>query len=443
MNNSPLDREWSLPALLSFALPTMAMMLFMGCYTVVDTIFVARFVDADALAAINIVCPVVNVTVGLGTMLATGGNAIVSRKLGAGEKLEAKADFTLLVIAAAVVGVLLLGGGSLWKEEILLALGASPQLFPHCEEYFSFLMWFLPANMLQTLFSNLLVTAGRPGLGLGLSLTGGIANIVLDYIFIVPCGLGVGGAALGTGCGYLIPAAAGILFFSRSKGTLSFVRCRWNGRVLWESCLNGSSEMVGQLASAVTTLLFNLSMMKLTGEKGVAAITILIYTQFLLNTLYIGFSMGVAPILGFQYGSGNIRRQRRVLRDCLGFVAVVSLLVFAGAKWGGPYIIQLFVPELSEVYRLAAGGFSVFSYSFLFCGANIFASAFFTALSNGKVSAFLSFLRTMGFLSGGIILLPRIWGLNGLWLAVPMAEGAAFCVSCGCLLLYGRRSLAI
>ena len=284
-NTSILAQTWSAGSLLRFAFPTVVMMVFMGLYTLVDTIFVAQFVNTDALSAINIVCPVVNLTVGLGTMLATGGNAIVSRKLGAGAGLEAREDFTLLVLAGAGLGVLLLLGGLIWLDPLLSALGASTLLFPYCRDYLLVLLLFLPANLLQTLFSNLLVTAGRPGLGFGLSAAAGLANILFDYIFIVPCGLGIQGAALGTGLGYLIPAIAGLIFFARNQGGLSFTAPKPRWGVLGESAWNGSSELVGQLSAAVTTFLFNRTMLSLLGEPGVAAITILIYAQFLLNTL--------------------------------------------------------------------------------------------------------------------------------------------------------------
>lgn len=436
MSDHTLDRDWNAWSLLCFAFPTIAMMLFMGLYTIVDTAFVARFAGTDALSAINIVCPVVNVIVGLGTMIAAGGNAVISRKMGAGQKQEAREDFTLLVAAAAVIGLIVSLSGILWMDRLIYALGASRLLFPYCKDYLSVLLLFAPANMMQTVFSNLFVTAGKPGLGLGLSVLAGLANIILDYVFIVIFHLGIRGAALGTGCGYLVPAVAGCAFFMQRKSTLFFTGPKWKWRVLKESCLNGSSEMVSQLAAAVTTFLFNITMMDLLGEDGVAAITIIIYSQFLLNTLYIGFSMGVAPVIGFNYGSRNVSRQKKVFRICTGFVTAASLLIFAFSMPGGPYIVRLFAPGTSKVCRIAAEGFPIFSYSFLFCGLNIFTSAMFTALSNGKVSAALSFLRTFGLLGGGIILLPQIFGITGVWLAVPAAEGITFIVSLLCLMRY-------
>ncbi len=253
MSEHIFDQKWNAASLLRFAFPTIVMMVFMGLYTIVDTIFVARFVSTDALSAINIVCPVINLTVGLGTMIAAGGSAVVSRKMGAGLEQEAKEDFTLLVLAAAGVGAAILICGTLWLNPILLALGASERLLPYCRDYLGLLLLFLPANVIQTVYANLFVTAGKPGLGFGLSVLAGLANILLDYVFIVPGGMEIRGAALGTGLGYLIPAAAGTVSFFRNRGALSFVKLRWRGALLTESCLNGSSEMVGQLAAALTT----------------------------------------------------------------------------------------------------------------------------------------------------------------------------------------------
>ncbi len=436
MSEHIFDQKWSAASLLRFAFPTIVMMVFMGLYTIVDTIFVARFVSTDALSAINIVCPVINLTVGLGTMIAAGGSAVVSRKMGAGLEQEAKEDFTLLVLAAAGIGAAILICGTLWLNPILLALGASERLLPYCRDYLGLLLLFLPANVIQTVYANLFVTAGKPGLGFGLSVLAGLANILLDYVFIVLGGMEIRGAALGTGLGYLIPAAAGTVFFFRNRGALFFVKPRWRGALLTESCLNGSSEMVGQLAAALTTFLFNLTMMERLGEDGVAAVTIMIYSQFLLNTLFIGFSMGVAPVIGFHYGSGNRKQQRKILSICIRFLAAASLLIFALSISGGSLVVRMFTPDASRVYEIAAAGFPVFSVSFLFCGFNIFISALFTALSNGKVSAVLSFLRTFGLLCGGILLLPRLFGITGVWMAVPMAEGIMFFVSLGCLIYY-------
>lgn len=436
---NPLSQDFTLCSLLKFASPTIAMMLLMGLYTIVDTIFVSRFAGTDALSALNIVCPVINLTVGFGTMLAAGGSAIVAREMGAGEHTRASRDFTWIICAGILAGIFIAILGILWIDSMIRGLGASETLFPYCKEYLFVLLLFTPAGMLQVLFQNLIVTAGRPGIGMLLGVSAGAANIVLDYVFMVPLRMGIKGAALGTGIGYLIPAAGGILFFLSGKGSLRLTKPAADFAVLAESCANGFSEMVSQGASAVTTFLFNRTMMRLLGEDGVAAVTIMIYSQFLLNTLFIGFSMGVSPVIGFHYGSGNREQQRKILSICIRFLSAASLLLFALSISGGSLVVRMFTPDASRVYEIAAAGFPVFSVSFLFCGFNIFISALFTALSNGKVSAVLSFLRTFGLLCGGILLLPRFFGIIGVWMAVPMAEGIMFFVSLGCLIYYRKR----
>lgn len=417
-----LAADFTLCSLLRFAFPTIIMMIFMGLYTIVDTVFVSRFVNTNALSALNIVCPVINVTVGLGTMLATGGSAIAARKMGAGEEERASRDFTLILLTGTGVGIIIAVLGIIWIDELIWALGASKILFPYCKAYLSVLLLFTPACILQVLFQNLIVTAGRPGFGMVLSVSAGAANILLDYVFMVPLKLGIAGSALGTGIGYTIPVAAGMVFFLQKNGTLKFRKPVWDYKVIAESCFNGSSEMVGQTAAAITTFLFNRTMMKLLGENGVAAITIIIYSQFLLSTLYIGFSMGVAPIVSYNYGSGNHLRLHQILADCIKVIVAASIIMFAVSMCLGGPLVSAFSAEGTDVYRIARQGYTIFPFSFLFCGLNIFTSAMFTALSNGKISAVLSFLRTFGFITAGLLILPVFFQVTGVWLAIPAAE---------------------
>lgn len=419
---NPLSKNFTMRSLLQFALPTIIMMIFMGLYTIGDTIVISRFVNTDALSALNIITPVINVIVGLGAMLATGGSAIIARKMGEGNEKRASQNFTLIVLAGAILGAIITIFGSLFIDKIIWTLGASELLFPYCKQYLSTLLLFVPASMMQVLFQNLIVTAGKPGFGMVLSMSAGAINVLLDYIFVVPMDMGIGGSALGTGIGYLIPTVIGIVFFARAKGTLRFQKPVLDFRVLWESGSNGFSEMVSQIATAVTTFLFNIMMMKLLGENGVAAITIIIYTQFLLTTLYIGFSMGVAPIISYNYGSKDYGRLKKIFRMCLLFIGVVSVIVFTVAMLLGSPLVSIFSPKGTPVYQIARQGFLFFPISFLFCGFNIFASAMFTALSNGKVSAIISTLRTFVFISVALLILPQIFHVVGVWIAVPLAE---------------------
>lgn len=430
LTESVFAQEFHIPAILKFTFPTIFMMVFMGFYTITDTIFVSRLVGTDALAAMNIVCPAVNLMVGLGTMLAAGGNAVISRKIGEGKRKEARDDFTFLVVCGAIVGTGLAILGLVLIDQIIRGLGASETLYGYCREYLATLLLFFPAGMLQTLFANLFVTAGRPGLGSALSVAAGMANIVLDYFFMKICGFGIRGAAIGTGCGYLIPAAAGIVFFLRDKGCLRFSRLEWKAGVLAESCFNGCSELVSQMSSAVTTFLFNRVMLRLLGEDGVAAITVMIYLQFFLSAAYMGFSMGIAPIVGYTYGAGDRKKLFRLLKRGSRIVLVSSVFLFILTYLGSPWLVELFsgggeMTDASMAYMIAREGFPIFSAAFLFCGTNIFLSAMFTAMSDGKTSVILSFLRTFGFLASAILVLPEFWGVDGVWMAVPVAEGAA------------------
>lgn len=419
---NPLSKNFTMSSLLKFAFPTIVMMIFMGLYTIGDTVVISRFVNTDALSALNIVTPVINIIVGIGTMLATGGSAIVARKMGEGNKERASKDFTFIVVAGAIIGVILAIIGIVFIDQIILGLGASELLVPYCKSYLFILLLFTPASMMQVLFQSLIVTAGRPNFGMILSISAGAINVLLDYIFVVIFDMGIAGSALGTGIGYMIPTVIGILFFARSKGTLQFKKPSFDLKVLWESSSNGFSEMVSQIATAMTTFLFNIMMMKQLGENGVAAITIIIYTQFLLTTLYIGFSMGVAPIISYNYGSKNYDELKNIFRMCLRFVTILSFTVFAIAMLHGSPLVSIFSAKGTVVYQIARQGFFIFPISFLFCGFNIFASATFTALFNGKASAIISTLRTFVFISFALLTLPQFFGVVGIWLAVPLAE---------------------
>lgn len=436
---NPLAQNFSPLSLVRFALPSMVMMLFMGLYTVVDTVFVARFVDTDALSSINIVCPVINIIVGLGTMLATGGSAIIAKKMGEGKANEARSDFTLIIITGLIIGLIITGIGFLLIDNIVWWLDASELLFPYCKDYLTVQLVFAIGNIMQVLYQNLFVTAGKPTLGLVLSVLAGIANIVFDYVFIVMFQFGISGAALGTGIGYMIPTIIGTLFFMTEKSELHFYKPKFDMSVLVKSCSNGASEMVSQLSAAVTTFMFNVIMMELLGEDGVAAITVIIYSQFLLTTFYIGFSMGVAPVISYNYGNENVGQLKKVVRICYGFAAVISAVVFLFSFLGGESIANIFAESNENVFEIAKTGFTVFSFSFLFSGGNIFTSAMFTALSNGKVSAAISFLRTFVLIALSLLILPKFLEVMGVWLAIPIAELLTLLVAICLIFRYRKR----
>lgn len=425
-----LSQNFNTLSLLRFAAPTVVMLMFMSLYQMVDGVFVANFVGETALSALNIVYPVPSVLIAVSIMLATGGNAIIARNMGEGEDRLAKENFSFLVLVGAAVGAGFLVFGLVFLGPLIRLLGATPHLYPYCRDYLLILVLSAPLAVFQMLFQNFFVTAGKPHIGLVLTILGGVANIVLDYVFMAMFHWGVAGAALATSIGYAIPALFGLFYFTFARcGTLYLVRPVFRGRVLLHSCTNGSSEMVNNLAVAVTTFLFNILMMKYAGESGVAAITIVLYAQFLMTSMFMGFSSGIAPVVSYNYGRQNTAQLQKVFRSSVGTVAVASLAVFVVAEFFSEPVIRVFSSSGSEVFRLAKHGFALFSVSFLFTGLNIFASALFTAFSNGRVSAILSFLRTFFFLVVCLLVLPLLWDVDGIWLAVPAAEALAFVVS--------------
>lgn len=413
---------FTMKTFLRFTFPTVVMMVFMSLYTIVDGMFVSRYVGSNALSAINIVYPMLCMTIGFGVMLGTGGSAIVARSLGEGKAQEARENFTWLLCAGAMLGAAFGALMLLFLEPAVRLLGSSDLLLQDCMAYAGFLMWFAPAGVLQLIFQVFFVTAGKPRVGLGLTIAAGLANVVFDYVFIVLFGMGILGAALGTAASYVVGCVVPIIYFIKPRTTLWFVRPRARMRVLWQSMSNGASEMVSNLAAGITTFLFNAAMLRLRGEDGVAAITILLYTQFLFTAAYLGFSNGAAPIISYQYGAGNHKELHKLYRMSLKVILTASvgmcLLSIAAA---GP-AIAIFAEKGSAVYELALRGYRIFAINFLFAGFNIYTSSLFTALSNGKASAAISFLRAFFFEAVALVSLPWLMGETGVWLAIPIAE---------------------
>lgn len=418
-----ISKDFKFLSLLRFAFPTIVMMVFMSLYTIVDGIFTSRLVGTSALSALNIVYPALSLLIALGVMFATGGSAIIAKKLGEGKHLEAKQDFSTLILTGVIVGIVFLIAGNLFTEQIARLLGATDALLADCMSYLSISLYFAPACVLQLLFQSFFVAAGKPIFGLALTIVGGIANMVLDYVFMGPMQMGVGGAALATGIGQLVPALFGLLYFLFVRtGSLYIVKPHFYTSLLTKSSFNGSSEMVTNLSNAIITYLFNVMMLKFLGEPGVAAITIVLYGQFLFNALYMGYSMGVAPVISFNYGKKNTVLLKRIFKICTLFISISSIVITSLALISSPLIVEIFTPRTTETYEIAKNGFFLFSINYIFAGINIFASSMFTAFSNGKISAIISFVRTFGMIVANILLLPKFIGVNGIWLAVPVAE---------------------
>lgn len=355
-------------------------------------------------------------------MFATGGSAIVAKKFGEAKATEAKQNFTLIVLFSTIIGIILMILELLFLPMILRALGATDALYDYCYQYGFLLTLFTPVAILKSLFDYFMVTANQPKLGLINTLIGGFTNMILDYVFIVTLNMGIAGAALATGIGMLIPSIIGIIYFLNRKNHLHFQKPTWDISVILKSASNGSSEMVTNLSTGVTTLVFNLMMIKYLGEDGIAAITIVLYAQFLLMSVYLGFSSGTAPLISFSYDENNHPQLKQLIKYSYRFISVASVITFALALIVASTIIKIFTGGETEVYHITKSGFYLFSFSFLSIGINIFASAMFTAFSNGKVSALISVLRSLILIIIGVILLPIFLGVNGIWLTIPLAE---------------------
>lgn len=428
--NSSLNRKISIASLLRFSLPTIISMVFMGFYTTVDGIFVSRLVGTDALSAVNIVWPMITAALAVGTMLGSGGSAIVARNWAPASPEEARQNFSLILLTALAASLLLVILGFLTLNPFIRFLGADDLLFPYCLDYAVPSLYLFPFAILSMVFQVFFIAAGKAPLGLFISILGGLCNIVLDYVFIALLGWGIAGAAIATGAGYSLTAIVGIFYFwLNRRGSLYLVRPRWDFRVIIKSCTNGSSEMVTNLSMGVTTLMLNRVLMRLSGPDGVASITIILYVYSLLSSAYIGYSMGIAPIISYNYGRQDTARLKKIFRISILCIACFSVFTLLLSLLSASGLVSIFSPKGSSVYGMAVQGFRLFSVCFLFIGFNGFGSAMFTALSDGRVSAILSFLRTLLFAIAAIAIFPAIWGINGVWLAIPAAELLGFAVT--------------
>ncbi len=426
---------------LIFTLPSISMMIFMSVYTLVDGVFVANLISTHALSAINIILPMITIFIAVGTMLGTGGNAICARLLGEGRAQEAKEKLTLFCVTGFSIGVLLTVFTQIFLEDILLSLGATEETYQYCYDYFVVLSFFAPCAILQTIFENAMIASGKPKFALLALVLGGLTNLILDYVFIVYFGMGMQGVALATGLGFLLPTLMGLYFFATKKEqkTLHFVSLASDLKAIFTACANGSSEMVTHLATGVTTYLFNITMLKIAGNDGIAAITVVLYAQLLINTFFIGFSVGIAPVVSFYFGAMNKSRLRKLFTICMKLIGVSSVALVLISFAINETLASIFLEQETKAYNLTVHGFYLFSIGFLFSGMNIFASGLFTAYSNGKVSAFVSFLRTFVFITIAILTLPQFIGINGVWLAVPIAEFLAFIMSIYFFITYKER----
>lgn len=432
--NNPLKQNITTISVLKYTLPSIIMMVVMSLYTVVDGTFVSQLIGTDAFSAVNIIYPLLSFTIGLGTMFGSGITALVSTQLGQGKLKEANQNFTFIILFSILLGAILSIITFLFLDQIIVFLGANEVIFKYCFDYAYPLAFFFFANILQFQFQNLYIADGKPYLGLILTMLGGLTNIILDYLFIATFHMGISGAALATGIGYLIPAIFGLFYFTfNSNHGIHFVKPRFNATVLKNTITNGSSEMVNYLSTSITTFLFNTIMMRLAGQNGVAAIAILLYIDFILVAISMGYAIGVAPLFSYHHGANAPHKIQKLYKISIRFNLIVGIIMCSLTLLFSKPLALMFATPNSEVFTLAVSGLTIYAFSYLFKGTNIFASALFTAFENGKISAVLSFMRTLFFIVFFLITFSYLFGITGVWVATPVAEALALSIAGFCL----------
>ena len=418
-----LSDHFTFQRLLRFVLPSIIMMVFASIYSVVDGLFVSNYVGKDAYTALNLIWPLLMGMGALGFMIGSGGSAIVSKTLGEGKPTEAKQYFSMLVYVTIIGGMILAALGLIFIRPIAIWMGATETLLPYCITYASILLVSLTFFMLQNVFQSFFVAAEKPKLGLIVMIAAGVTNMILDYVFIVPLNWGLAGAAVATAISQLVGGLFPILYFTRpNKSLLRLTKPVFQLSILLKACGNGSSELMTNLSSAIVNILYNLQLMKLAGANGVAAFGTIMYVYFIFIAIFIGYSIGSAPIISYHYGAGNHKELQNLFRKSMILMGVFGVVLVILAELLAAPLSKLFVGYDAELYELTCHAFRFYACSFLVTGFNIFGSAFFTALNNGVISALISFLRTLLFQVAMIYLLPLLFDLDGIWMAVTAAE---------------------
>ncbi len=438
-NQNTYDKPVTLRNILKFAVPTIAMSVFMSFYTMVDGLFVSNLIGTSALSAINLTAPVIQVVTAISTMLATGGSAVIMKKMGEQKPQEAKEDFTFLILVNVAVGLVMTMLGYSLMETIFGGIGLSSEVAGYCTSYLSRYLLFTIPILLMNNFTLYMIASEKATLSLICSVAGGVLNIVLDYVFIGLLDMGISGAAIATGLGYSVTAVVGLFVFSRKKSLLHFTKPSFRFKVLASAATNGCSEMATALVTGIITMMFNWTMLHYVGEDGVAAVTIIMYVLMFASSLYTGYSYGVAPMLSYYYGEKNHEKLKKLVSTSLKVIAVISFVTVAASFAATKPLVSIFARPDNPVYNLAVTGNRICTLALFFIGFNIFASGMFTALSNGIVSAILAFSRSFVFMLITMLILPAILGVNGIWLATPAAELMALVLSALMFVKYRKR----
>ncbi len=435
-----LSSHFTYKKLFYFCISPIIMMVFTSIYGVVDGFFISNYVGKTPFAAINLIMPFIMILGSVGFMIGTGGSALVAKTLGEGKQEKANCYFTMLIKLTVILGVFLTLIGILFIRPISFMLGATENMIEDCVIYGRIVLLFNIAFMLQNVFQTFLAAAEKPKLGLVVTTIAGVTNMILDALFIVGFKWGVAGAAIATGIGQCVGGIVPLIYFIRPNGSrLQLIKAGMEGNILLKACANGSSELMSNISSSLISVVYNLQLLRFAGENGVAAYGTIMYVQFIFIAIFIGYTIGTAPIVSYHYGAGNHKELKNLLKKSLTIVSIAGLsMMLIAWRLSGP-LSKVFVGYDEELFELTKHAFRLFSFSFILSGVNIFSSSFFTALNNGGVSAAISFLRTLVFQIAFVILLPAFLGLDGIWWSITVAEIFAFFVSLVFLFLNRKK----
>lgn len=435
-----LSDHFTLGKLLRFTLPSVIMMIFSSIYGVVDGIFVSNYAGKIPFAAINLIMPYLMVFGTLGFMVGTGGTALISKTLGLGNKREANEIFSMLTVVCIVGGGVLMGISMALLRPAAILLGAEGEILENCVTYGMIVQSALIAYILQYAFQSFCVTAEKPNLSLAMMVVAGVCNIVLDALFVAVFRWGLVGAAVATAVSQFVGAVIPIIYFLRPNSSLLRLGTfRWNGKALLRTCTNGSSELMSNLSMSLVGMLYNVQLLRFAGEDGVAAYGVIMYVNMIFLAVFIGFSIGSAPLFGFNHGAQNHQELQSLFRKSMGILSTTALLMTASAFLLARPLAAIFVGYDRELLEMTTRGFLIYSLSFLLCGFNIFGSSLFTALNNGLISAVISFLRTLVCQIIALLVLPALFQLDGIWASIVLAELAALVLTAFFTIKYRKQ----
>lgn len=425
-----LSDHFTYGKLLRFTVPSMIMVIFTSIYSVIDGLFVANFVGETPFAAVNIVWPFIMIIGAVGFMFGSGGSALVAKILGEKHNFKARRIFSLIIYTVIVLGIVFAAIGLCFIRNALAILGVSGNLMTESMVYAKILFPAIPALMLQVIFQSFMATAERPKFGLWITITAGIINFILDALFIIVWKWGLSGAAWATAVSQIIGGLVPLIYFTLpNKSPLRLGRTGLHFRALIKACTNGISEFLSNISMSLVGMLYNYQMLRFIGEDGVIAYGIISYVNFIFLAAFLGYTVGSNPIVSFHYGAGNKTELKNLLHKSLHLTAAAAIILTITAEITSPLIAAIFIRNDPPLAAMTTLGFRIYALSFLLAGFNIYASGFFTALNNGLISAVISFCRTMIFECLCVLILPILFGLNGIWSAIIFAEIMALIIS--------------